>query len=102
MKELLVNDLIKYIYFKNREKDIKAFANAQSNLKYLVNNFSTIDQNQKNLKTNYKLWIWLKNILEHLFFKEPPSIIILDQYRDNDSDYNYQYLNDFIDYIDCD
>ena len=24
MKELLVNDLIKYIYFKNREKDIKA------------------------------------------------------------------------------
>jgi len=102
MKELLVNDLIKYIYFKNREKDIKAFANAQSNLKYLVNNFSTIDQNQKNLKTNYKLWIWLKNILEHLFFKEPPSIIILDQYRDNDSDYNYQYLNDFIDYIDYD
>ena len=55
MKELLVNDLIKYIYFKNREKDKIAFANAQSSLKYLVKNFFILEPNQKNIKTNYKL-----------------------------------------------
>ena len=100
LKELLVNDLTKYLYFKNRKQDQESFLRTQNLVKYLASrNIFNLSQEQEILQTTYKFWIWLQNILQFIFFNNIPSIIILDQYRDISSDYNYQYLNKLIEYI---
>ena len=100
LKKLLVNDLAKYLYFKNRKQDEESFLKTQNTMKYLANRkVFNLSKEQEALQTKYKFWIWLRNIFDIIFFDNIPSIIILDQYRDTSSDYNYQYLNNLIDFI---
>ena len=102
IKEFLTNDLIKPYYLSKYNKDEKPFKNIQKNLDYILREIFTITENDNKLESIYKFWIYLRKAFEisDKQFCNKSLTIILDQYRDISSDYNYNYLNDFIKYVD--
>ena len=101
IKEFFINDIIRFFYFKNRNQGIKEFKNTQSNLLYLLSETFHLSEGEKNKENKYKFWIYLKKLINKLslFILNNSLTIILDQYREPNSDINYEYLNDFIKYI---
>ena len=102
IKEILRNDLIKLFYLRKNNQTEKEFKDTQNNLDYMFKKIFNLSQNDNKLEPIYKFWIYLENALENidLNFSYKSIIIILDQYKDISwNDYDYSYLNNFINYI---
>ena len=101
MKVLFINDIIRYYYFKNRNQDGNTFANSKQELLETIHNIFQLSQEENEIEPKYKFWIYLRNLIAELSvnYTDLQIIIILDQYRDINIDYNYKYINNFIEYI---
>ena len=101
IKNIFVNEIIRFFYFKNKEYVQSEFMNFENEIEYILTNIFKLDDKEYKIEQKYKFWIFLKNLISELsrIFKNIQLTIIIDQYRDISADNDYQYINSFLKFI---